>query len=458
MMALSLRIKLILAFSIVAIISVAGIVLFANLDSERQVRSYLSRGGQYGLTKLVTELENYYQANNSWEGVNSILEGSNFPGRKNNQHGGNSALTLTDADRKVLWSSSGEVVGSFMDQATVAKAIQLSNSRNDPLGYLLVANSVELQVNDLSPFVERLKSVILYSGIVAAILAIVLAILISNYLLRPVKALTRASTDLSAGNFSTRVQVKGNDELSKLAKTFNGMAANLESAEERKKTLTADVAHELRTPIAVQKAQLEGMIDGVLPVSHENLVTTLQQTDFLSRMVDDLRLLAMADAGEVSFEYREINICKLIDQIINRFQGQVVAEGTQIVYAYDPEGIPLIITTDPDRLTQILNNLVSNALRYGKKGGIVSVDCKAHHGYAEISVKDDGAGLPPSAIPHLFERFYRHEKARSREDGGTGLGLAISKKLAILMGGDLIGSNHPEGGAVFTLTIHNHQA
>ncbi len=458
MMVLSLRIKMILAFSLVAIIAVAGIVLFANLDSERQVRSYLSRGGQYGLTSLVTELENYYETNNSWEGVNSILEDSNFPGRKNNQQRGNSALTLTDAKRNVLWSSSGDVVGAVLDQETVANAIPLSNSRNDPLGYLLVANSPGLQANDLSPFVERLKTVILYSGIVAAILAIILAILVSNYLLRPVKALTRASTDLSAGKFSTRVKVKGNDELSILARTFNGMAANLESAEERKKTLTADVAHELRTPIAVQKAQLEGMIDGVLPVSHENLVTALQQTDFLSRMVDDLRLLAMADAGEVSFEYRETDLVQLIDQIINRFQGQVLAEGTQIVHEYDTEGMPLLMTTDPDRLTQILNNLVSNALRYGKRGGVISIFCKAQQGYAEISVKDDGAGLPQSAIPHLFERFYRHEKARSREDGGTGLGLAISKKLAILMGGDLSGANHPEGGAVFTLRIKDHQA
>jgi len=458
MIVLSLRIKLILAFSIVAITAVAGIVLFANLDSERQVRTYLSRGGQYGLTNLVTELENYYETNNSWEGVDSILEGSNFPGRMNNQQRGNSALTLTDAKRKVLWSASGEVIGAVLDQDALVNAIQLSNSRNDPLGYLLVANSPGLQANDLSPFVERLKSVILYSGIVAAILAIVLAIVVSNYLLKPVKALTRASTDLSAGKFSTRVQVKGNDELSILAKTFNGMAANLESAEERKKTLTADVAHELRTPIAVQKAQLEGMIDGVLPVSNENLVTALQQTDFLSRMVDDLRLLAMADAGEVSFEYRETDLVKLIDQTINRFKGQVISEGTRIVNTYDPKGIPLMMMTDPDRLTQILNNLVSNALRYGKKGGVISIFCKVQQGYAEISVKDDGAGLPQSAIPHLFERFYRHEKARSREDGGTGLGLAISKKMAILMGGDLKGANHPEGGAVFTLIIKDHQA
>ncbi len=456
-MMLSLRVKMILAFSVVAITAVAGIVLFANLDSDRQVRSYLSRGGQFGLTNLVTELEEYYATHDSWEGVDSLLSSSIFPGRKNNQHGGNSALTLTDADRKVLWSSAGEMVGTVMAQNKLTNAIQLSNSKNATLGYLLVANTAGLQANDLSPFVERLKRVILYSGIVAAILAIVLGILVSNYLLKPVKALTNASTDLSAGNFSTRVQIKGNDELAVLGNTFNRMAINLESAEERKKTLTADVAHELRTPIAVQKAQLEAMIDGVLPITQENLTTTLQQTDFLSRMVDDLRLLAMADAGEITFEYREIDLARLIDQLVIRFQGQVLAEGTRIDASCEPKGVPILITTDPDRLTQILNNLVSNALRYGKRGGIVVIHCSANRDGAEISVKDDGPGLPPTAIQHMFERFYRHEKARNREEGGTGLGLAISKKLAILMGGDLLGDNHPEGGAVFTLWIKNQQ-
>lgn len=455
-MLLSLRTKLILAFSIVAIIAVTGIVLFANLDSERQVRSYLARGGQYGLTKLVEELEGYYDQKGSWDGVETLLNDSALPGRKNNPRNSNSGLSMTNAERKVLWSSAGLNSGEILEPAKVENGIRLTNARNDLIGYLLVANANWLQENDLSPFVERLKSVILYSGIVAALLAVVLGILVSNYLLKPVKDLTNASTELSAGKFSTRVQVNGKDELAVLATTFNRMAASLESAEERKKTLTADVAHELRTPIAVQKAQLEAMIDGVLPMTQENLDTALQQTDFLSRMVDDLRLLAMADAGELPFEYRETDLCLLLDQVTNRFQAQIHEDGTRIINASKTRDKGMIITTDPDRLTQIMNNLISNALRYGKKGGTISIDCIRGLGYAEISVRDDGAGLPESALPHLFERFYRHEKARSREDGGTGLGLAISKKLAVLMGGDLKGANHPQGGAVFTVRVIDH--
>lgn len=455
-MRLSLRLKMILAFSLVVIVAVAGIVLFANLDSERQVRTYMERGGQYGLTRLVEALEDRYSSVGSWEGIDSIFTTTSFRSGKGNPHGAGTNLTLLDAERRVVWSSAGEPSGKILDKATIENAIRLVNSDKQNIGFLLVANQSALGVNDISPFINRLKSVILYSGIAAVILAIALAVLVSNTLLRPVKALTRASAELSSGNLSERVKVDGNDELADLAKTFNQMAASLEGAEERKKTLTADVAHELRTPIAVQKAQLEGMLDGVLPVDEENLTTALQQVDFLSRMVDDLRLLAMADAGEVEFNYRETDLEQLINQLVNAFQGHAQQAGVQIVSQFETHHMPLVVHTDPDRLTQIMNNLLSNAMRYGKKGGIIKIFGWSDRNNAAISVVDDGEGIPETAIPHLFERFYRHDQARSRETGGTGLGLAISKKLALLMGGDLTGGNTPGGGAIFTVTIIDH--
>lgn len=445
---------MVLAFSTVVVGAIAGVVLFANLDSERQVQSYMSRGGQYGLTGLVEELESYFEAQGSWDGVDTVISSTNARRGQNGQRGGNySDLTLTDAARRVIWSSTGEIIGAVLDKEDIENAIQLQPNGNEIAGYLVVKNTSQVQADELSPFVTRLRSVLVYAGVLAAILAVGLAILISNYLLKPVKALTKASNELSSGDFSTRVEIKGNDELAVLGSTFNQMAGNLQLAEERKKTLTADVAHELRTPISVQKAQLEGMLDGVLPVTQENLSIALQQTDFLSRMVDDLRLLAMADAGEVQFEHRETDLKKLILQITTQFQAQMQNEGTRISCTFTPEDANLVIDTDPDRLTQILHNLLSNAARYGRKGGNITVSTNVYYETVHIAVKDDGSGIPDSALPHLFERFYRHEKARSRETGGTGLGLAISKNLALLMGGDLTGVNDPDGGAVFTLSL-----
>ena len=208
----------------------------------------------------------------------------------------------------------------------------------------------------------------------------------------------------------------------------------------------------MRTPIAVQKAQLEAMIDGVLPVTPENLETAVKQTDMLSRLVDDLRLLAMADAGEIRFEYRETSIPGLIDQVVAQFQARLSNDRTSINLDIAAEKLPKVIT-DPDRVMQILNNLISNALRYGQKAGTIHIQTGVEKDRVFISVRDEGGGIPDSALPHLFERFYRHEKARSRETGGTGLGLAISKKLAVLLGGDLRGENDPRGGAIFTLEL-----
>lgn len=451
-MNLSLRTKMILAFSAVVIIAIGGVVLFANLDSERQVTNYMAQGGQFGVAELLADLEVYYQQNGSWDGAEALVEAYSSRGGKNNPRGRASRLTLTDASHLVVWSSADKQVGSVLSKEDISDTL-LMKVGDRIAGYLVVENGTQVSVDEITPFVSRLREVLLYAGALAVLLAIGLAIILSNYLLKPVKALTEASTELSSGKFSTRVDVTGNDEIAVLGRTFNKMAGNLELAEERKKSLTADVAHELRTPIAVQKAQLEGMMDGVLPVTEENLAIALQQTDFLSRMVDDLRLLAMADAEEVKFEFVKIDLRQLVGQITAQFQAQLQLDGTQLTAGFIPEEVKIFFNTDPNRLTQILQNLVSNAIRYGKKGGQITVTTQAQMDRITITVKDDGSGIPAAALPHIFERFYRHERARSRETGGTGLGLAISKKLAILMGGDLYGENAPDGGAAFTLEL-----
>ncbi len=451
-MNLSLRTKMILAFSAVVIFAIAGVVLFANLDSERQVTDYMSRGGQLGLTELVEALESHYSSNGSWDNVDSVASSYNSRGGKNNPRGRVFALTLLDENLHVVWSSAGRTIGTQFEKEETDETLKLHDGAK-VVGYLVVEDELQVMEDEITPFVSRLREVLLYAGALAVFLAICLAILLSNYLLKPVKALTDASTELSAGKLSTRVDVSGSDEIAVLGRTFNKMAGNLELAEERKKSLTADVAHELRTPIAVQKAQLEGMIDGVLPVTEENLAIALQQTDFLSRMVDDLRLLAMADAEEVKFEYQQTDIRQLVEQIAAQFQAQLQFDGTQIFTEFTPADGEIYYETDPNRLTQILQNLVSNAIRYGKKGGKIVITTQLNMNYLSITVTDDGNGIPTAALPHIFERFYRHERARSRETGGTGLGLAISKKLALLMGGDLTGLNAPEGGASFTLEL-----
>jgi len=451
-MKFSLQQKMILAFSVVVIVSIGGVVIFANLDSQRQVNRYLTRGGQYGVMELVEALEDYYEYKGTWSMVGEVADAySQRHGRKN-AHGKASELTLTDQNHFIVWSNAGQGKGEKLTGEMTSRSLEI-HSGGQTVGYLVVENGVLQTPDDIAPFVNRLRRAIFLAGGFAILLAIGLAVLVSKYLLEPIKVITSASTQLSTGDFSTRVDIKGNDEIAMLAKTFNQLARNLELAEERKQSLTADAAHELRTPIAVQKAQLEGMLDGVLPLTQKNVLIALQQTNFLSRLVEDLRLLAMADAGEVRLEMRILNIVNLVQQVVAGFQAQAALEGTNLVTVFRPDGEELWIHTDVDRVSQILQNLISNALRYGQKGGRILISTRKESAKLVISVQDDGSGIPSTALPHLFERFYRHERARTRENGGSGLGLAISKKLALLLGGDLSGANSPEGGAVFSLEL-----
>lgn len=451
---LSLRMKLILAFSCVVLAAIAGIIIYANLDSSRQLQNYLKGGGRYGLTGLVTQLEEYYQVGNSWERVAALLENEPQGAGNGNARNYRDRIVLVGTDRIAIWSAVATIpVGTRFQKSQLADALPLNNKNGNLIGYVFIEGSANLNGNELSPFVARIKEVTLWAGILAALVAIALGIIISNYLLKPVKALTKAAADLSNGNLSSRVEVRGTDELAVLGRSFNSMAANLKAAEDRKKNLTADIAHELRTPIAVQKAQIEGMMDGVIPVNQENLKTVAEQTDFLSRMVEDLRLLALADSGELNLEQELVNIVDFLQRGKERLEPQVVRQGGQLHLEYKEDMADLFIKIDPDRVMQILQNLVSNALRYGKKGGDITIRLSRTPESLLIQVIDQGQGIPESALPHLFERFYRHEKARDRESGGSGLGLAISKKLAVAMAGDLTAFNQSSGGAVFSLIL-----
>jgi signal transduction histidine kinase len=230
------------------------------------------------------------------------------------------------------------------------------------------------------------------------------------------------------------------------------MAESLERAEQSRRAMTADIAHELRNPLAVQRANLEAMQDGVYPLTAEGLEPVLEQNRLLTRLVEDLRTLALADAGQLALERTSTDIVGLVRRVVERFNP--TASARQVSLRLDfPEAALLPLPLDPLRVEQILGNLLSNALRYTPDGGQISLSLAATPGGATLSVRDSGPGIPPEALPHLFERFYRADKARSREGGGSGLGLAIARQLAEAHGGTLTAANHPQGGALFLLNL-----
>ncbi len=463
-----LRTKIILAFSIVVVGLVFFLVSFINQDNSRQVQEFMMRGGMFGYDTIVHQVEKYYNEHGSWEGIDKIAS-SLQPGMMNNGRnmgmmgtfgpGGvgpdqKPQFTIIDSNLVVVWSSAGEEVGSTLDESATSNAVSLESESKKTIGYLIVKGQRSFQSAEVSPLISSLRIAVLRSGLIAGILAFIIAIVISNSLIKPVKLLTQAADSLAHGKLTTRVAIKGSDEIAHLGDSFNIMAENLESAEARKKALTADIAHELRSPLAVQKAQLEAMQDGIVPINQESLQTVVDQTNFLTRLVDDLRILALVDAGEIRLQLEDIDLIKTCRKVVERFGPQAGQQHIQLDLTNPSSIDELIISADSDRIMQILGNLITNSLHHTGKDGKIEVEINKDQNQAMVIVKDNGCGILEEDIPHLFERFFKSDKSRSREkSGSTGLGLSIARNLARVHGGDLTAQNNPDCGARFIFTI-----
>ncbi|HNB54449.1 MAG TPA: ATP-binding protein, partial [Anaerolineales bacterium] len=291
----------------------------------------------------------------------------------------------------------------------------------------------------------------LFATAISGVLAIILALILGYVLLRPVRTLTQASAALGEGDLDQRVPVEGDDEIANLGRTFNLMAESLQQAQVRRKAMTADIAHELRTPLSVQRANLEAIQDGIYPLTPDSIQPVYEQTLLLERLVDDLRTLALADAGELELVKTETDVPGLVQRVVEQFQPNAKSRH-QTIHSSLPTSCN-IVDADPGRIEQILGNLITNAIRHTPEDGQITVEVQCHPDQVQIDVRDTGPGIPEESLPYIFERFYRGDRSRSRMEGGTGLGLAIARRLAEAHGGRLEAGNHPAGGAMFTLTL-----
>jgi signal transduction histidine kinase len=246
----------------------------------------------------------------------------------------------------------------------------------------------------------------------------------------PLGDLIEAAESVEAGNYSARVRPRGPRELRSLARAFNAMSARLETSEEQRRRLLADVTHELRTPLTIMQGNLEALLDGVYPADSEHLEPILDETRVLSRLVDDLRTLSLAEAGALTLHREPTDVGDLVSDCAASFRTQADGAGVTLVTAVD-DALPQV-EIDPLRIREVLANLLSNALRYTPRGGTVRVGATAANGQVRLIVHDSGPGIAAEALPHVFDRFYKSEDSR-----GAGLGLAIAKSLVVAHGGEI---------------------
>ena len=305
-------------------------------------------------------------------------------------------------------------------------------------------------------YLEAINGSLWLAGLVAALAAVGLGLLFARRISSPIRTLTLAARRLGAGDLEGRVPVRGRpDELGELAEAFNSMAEAISRQEMLRRRMAADIAHELRNPLAIIQANLEAMLDGVRPLSAEEVADVHRETRLLSRLVTDLRDLSLAETGQLPLRKELTDLATPVRASVARFSSRAQEKGVRLAVEI-AEDLPRT-ELDLDRVSQILGNLLDNALRHASPGGevVVRLEPNAQHDdEVRVTVRDTGSGIPEEHLPNVFERFYRADRARTRTDGGgSGIGLAVVKQLVEAHGGRVWAESRPGEGATFGFAL-----
>ena len=314
------------------------------------------------------------------------------------------------------------------------------------------------QNNDSMPqlyldFRASFNEALLYAALAAMVAAILLSFLFSRQVIAPVQAISQATQRIADGRYDERVQVVGEDELAQLALRFNQMAEKLNQVETMRRRLIGDVSHELRTPLTAIKGSMEGLIDGILPANDETFQQIHAEADRLNRLVDDLQELSRVEARAYQLDIRPVDASALVRTVTKRLSPH--AESKRITLDFElPPDLPQILA-DEDRAVQVLTNLAGNALQYTSEGGRVTISAKRIRNEIQFSIRDTGIGIPPEQLSHIFDRFYRVDKSRSRQaGGGSGIGLTIARALVEAHDGRIwVESAGEKQGSIFSFTL-----
>ncbi|MBI5652404.1 MAG: HAMP domain-containing histidine kinase, partial [Chloroflexi bacterium] len=474
-----LWVRLTLAFVAITLIGIAVVALIADWSANNIFRQYLARQESLAQSGVLDSLATFYQQRGTWDGVETMLVNANLVvprGRGQGASGrGRPPLVLADASGAVVFDERGTGIGATISAEDRAGALQVVVS-GKPVGYLLFGSQGR---GALAPgeqaFLDQLRVGFVIAALVASVIGIALGLIISRAIAAPLAQVAHSARAFAARDWHMRAPVRGADEIAQVAREFNAMADELQRAETVRRNLMADIAHELRTPLTVLQGNLSAMLDEVYPLNREEIATLYDETRVLNRLVNDLRDLSLAEAGQLVLDARKFEIAEIIAPVVSNFALAAEMQNVRLTTNIQSD-LPQVIA-DPDRLAQILRNLVSNALRHTPSDGAITIECHSensghseqseesppHHAspiaslrvteYIRVSVRDTGEGIAPDDLPRVFDRFYRGDKSRARSSGGTGLGLAIAKTWVEAMRGKIGVTREPGQGTEFWFTV-----
>jgi signal transduction histidine kinase len=438
----SLLFRLLMAFTLVILVAVGAIYLFVSHTTVVEIGRFGERNEQARFGRVEVELTRYYHEHGDLEGIQPYVEqwGSLY-GRR---------IIFTDLSGMVVADSQGELLGQQYVSDVPGMPVPPPWEGNS-VGTLYISPETSAVFPSPLSLSQAISGFLLWGALLAVAVAFLITYFLSRRISAPVKALTIAARQMGQGDLSPRVKSKDRGELGELARAFNTMAENLERGEQLRRNMIADIAHELRTPLSNLRGYLEAITDGVIKPGSGAIRSLGEEANLLSRMVDDLQELSLAEAGELKLDRQTQDIRKLLKKTVALRQTQATAKGV-LVSADLPKKLPRV-NIDTHRINQVLLNLIDNAITHTPKDGIITITARNLDTWLEIAVDDTGEGIPAEDLPNVFERFYRVDKSRARATGGAGLGLAIAKSLVEAHGGNIEVRSEEGKGSRFSFTL-----
>lgn len=438
----SIGFKLTLAFCAVSLIGILIVSLLAARVTETQVRSMLDRREQ---EQIAEELGAVFAEVGSWREVDRQIQGRYSP----------RSFVVVNEENNIVLPGMRLQIGQRVPQETKRTRTPIeANGRI--VGYIVsfipdrddqrAPNQAQNQAT-----LDTINRSIVIGALSALAASFFFSLIMVRWLTKPIHDITTASRLVAQGNLEQRVPVRTGDELGELATAFNNMTKDLAHSEQQRRQLTADIAHDLRTPLSLILGHSEAISDGVLPATPETLTIIHDEARRLNHLIEDLRTLTLSETGELTLQKRPINPTDLLNRAGMAHQPK--AREKAITLTIEPFDTLPLVKVDPRRIGQVLDNLVSNAIRYTPKNGRIFLNAQRQNDTVQFSIRDNGPGIKPDDLRHIFDRFYRANRARTRTEGGSGLGLAIAKSLVVQHNGRIWAESQVGEGTVFHFTL-----
>jgi len=461
----SLKSQILFSILFAVFLTVAFFSILANMVIQKQFKEYILRQQKLKEQEIVNNVSGLYDSGTKqWnmESVHAIGMYSLYEGY---------IISVKDMDKNTIWDAKTHDMAlcqQIMD--TIEKRMNKEKpglngnfqnktyqllQKNVPIGHVTIQyyGPYFYTSNDFD-FLKALNILLVVVAVFSILISIIIALLLANRLNRPMKQMTLLAKDMAEGNYSYRLKISNNTkEIDELSKVMNTLACSLQEQEKIRTQLTADVAHELRTPLTAVGTHLEAMIEGIWEPTNARLSSCYEEIEYLSKLVEDLEGLAKADSDNLNLKYETFDINEIINLWVNLMESEIHKKQLNVTYSKEK----VTIVADKDRINQVICNLLSNAIKYSNENGKIWIETKEMQKETIFKISDTGIGIAKEDINYIFERFYRADKSRNRNNGGAGIGLCIVKSIVQAHNGNIKVTSALGKGSSFTLAFPKEQ-